>query len=159
MRKPITLALCCMLVSVGFIWGGETEPARNGTSWMNLSYPQKAVYAAGFVDGYAGGFNDGAAVTVEKYLSPEPPKLTEAQKEGATEQAANAVTHARVILRSKATRAEVLNAMVAFYGDDKNTPVCWADALLFSVASLAGRTPTEQQLDAVRAAGTKSGCK
>jgi hypothetical protein len=48
--------------------------------------------------------------------------------------------------------------MDAFYNDYRNAPVCWDDALVFSVESLNDDAPTEQELDATRAANAKTGC-
>ena len=159
MRKVHTLSVGFALFCVGLISGSETEAVRNGTTWKGLELSEKTAYTAGFVDGYVGGFNDGATVTVDKYLSPEPPKLTTEQKQSISDLAPYAITHARIVVRSKATRAQIMDAMATFYGDQQNTPICWNDAFLFSAASLANRAPTEQQLDSAREAGIKSGCK
>jgi len=59
---------------------------------------------------------------------------------------------------SKGTLGQLATTMDTFYGDFRNTPVCWQDALLFSNASLAGNAPTEQELETVRKADAKSGC-
>ena len=50
-------------------------------------------------------------------------------------------------------------AMDAFYGNYRNAPVCWKDALQFSIWSLSGAAPAEQELDSARKRGAESGCK
>ncbi len=48
--------------------------------------------------------------------------------------------------------------MDTFYGDYSNASVCWADALMFSAASLVGRPPNEQVLNGARKEGAKGPC-
>jgi hypothetical protein len=45
------------------------------------------------------------------------------------------------------------------YSDYRNTPVCLDEAILFSVASLAGNAATDQELQAARKKGAVSSCK
>ena len=54
---------------------------------------------------------------------------------------------------------EFEGALDTFYSDYRNTPVCLNEAILFSIASLAGNPATNQELTAARKAGAESGCK
>jgi hypothetical protein len=49
--------------------------------------------------------------------------------------------------------------MTSFYADYRNAPVCWADALQFSVWSLTGNAATDRELDSARKIGAETGCK
>jgi len=53
---------------------------------------------------------------------------------------------------------KINDEMSLFYQDFRNTPVCWGDAELISTIVLAGGTPSETELDAVRSEDAKEGC-
>lgn len=54
---------------------------------------------------------------------------------------------------------QIGQAMDAFYSDYRNAPVCWGDALKFSIMSLDGDAPSDQDLDIARKSDAQSGCK
>src|SRR5260370_41604807 len=53
----------------------------------------------------------------------------------------------------------IVDTMSTFYGDYKNVAVCWPYALTFSAESVAGRPPTELELDIARKVAAESGCE
>jgi hypothetical protein len=60
---------------------------------------------------------------------------------------------------SNITVGDIENATTAFYSDYRNAPVCWRDAFQFSVWSLSGDAPKEQELNSARKRGAESSCK
>jgi hypothetical protein len=54
---------------------------------------------------------------------------------------------------------ELERTLDTFYSDYRNAPVCLDEAILFSIASLAGNAASDQELGDTRNKDAKSGCK
>jgi len=56
------------------------------------------------------------------------------------------------------TVQKIEDAVNSFYGDYRNAPVCWGQAVQFSIWSLNGNAPTDQEVETARKHGADSGC-
>jgi hypothetical protein len=124
--------------------------------WKILSPFEKGLYVLGFCRGYQQGIFDAGSIALTNQL--QPPTLTPEQKKDALDMAAKAKKHGNM-LTSAVSMGQITDAMSVFYGDFRNLPVCWDDAVLFSVAALGGQSPTDEDVAASRKAGAESGCK
>lgn len=155
MRKPIIATSCLLLFCAGWVFGQQS--AWNGTAWKTLNLSERAAFVMGFDRGRAAGKRDGmkeilevivAARPVASWTSEERQKLKEKAEQIDQKSAAN----------SEVTMRQLEATVSAFYGDYRNMPVCWGDAILLSTESLKGKSPTEQELTAARKSGAESGC-
>jgi hypothetical protein len=54
---------------------------------------------------------------------------------------------------------EITNAVTTFYGDYRNVSVCWEAAVTFSVMSVYGNPPSNEELARARQGSPKGGCE
>lgn len=57
------------------------------------------------------------------------------------------------------TYGQLAATVSTFYDDYRNMPVCWDEAVSFSIASLRGNAAADQELAAARKRGAENGCK
>jgi len=168
MKKLIVVGSCLLLFCAGWVFGQNKVLILNGTNWKVFPDSQRIMYVYGFQQGYHQGVPDGMGLDSRwtiKLLAkthcnctPMPTQLSEA--EIVTEMNAEAEDKKYPFYgHSETTLNQFVETMSIFYNDYRNTPVCWDKALRFSAASLAGRAPTEEELDAARKADAESGCK
>jgi hypothetical protein len=157
MQKKITVAVCCVIVFfAGWTFGQTTGGGNNGANWKTLTAFEKSIYALGFSRGYGEGFEEAAAAAIVSIQSQRPlPVFTPEQKKKFSELAAQARDHAYI---GKAAIGQIIATVDTFYGDYRNMPVCWNDAVLFSSVSLEARAPTQESLEAARKSGAETGC-
>jgi hypothetical protein len=158
MGKRITVAVCGGLVFlVGWAFAQGDRGGYDGARWKPLTTYEKSVYALGFSRGYEQGFEEAAGIAFVNMQSHRSlPVPTPEQKKKFFELAAQARDHAFV---GKATVGQLIATVDTFYGDYRNMPVCWNNAVLLSSVSLEGRAPTEESLQAARKSGAESGCQ
>ncbi len=158
MRKGITVAVCCGLVFLGGWAFGQADRGRyGGARWKPLTTYEKSLYAFGFSRGYEQGFEEAGSVAIVNIQSQRSlPVPTPEQKKKFSELAAQARDHSFI---GRAIVGQLIATVDTFYGDYRNMPVCWNDAVLLSSVSLEGRAPTEESLEAARKRGAESGCK
>ncbi len=152
MRKPIIVCLLFFLTSWAF---GQQKVTRDGTTWK-VSDATQVGYISGYIQGYKTGTIDTAALIYAKTPSTMPSLSPEHRKE-LLDAAAKAKGRLDAF-DSKGTLGQLATTMNTFYGDFRNSPVCWQDALLFSNASLVGQAPTEQELETARKTDAENGC-
>lgn len=107
------------------------------------------------MQGFAFGYRDGSA----EVLVQSPGKLaamTPAARKETKEAAAESPKITSGLLSTKPSSLAV--TVSAFYGDDRNTPVCMDNAVILAASSLTGNV-AEKELSAARKAGALSGCK
>lgn len=169
MRKIIVVAGCLLLFYAGRTFGENKVLVLNGTNWKAFPASEKIMYTYGFSQGYRQGTLDGENMAsrwvgrlVRKWHCTEGPSLSEEEIRNLV----NAEMDAQVQAQkypfygdARTTLSQYVDTMSVFYSDYRNAPVCWGNALRFSSASLAGRAPTEQELDAARKADAQSGCR
>lgn len=158
MRKRITVGVCCGLVLLGgWAFDQAERGGYDGARWKPLTTYEKSLYALGFSRGYVQGSDEAvAAVIVSMQLQRSRPVPTPEQKKKLSELAAQARDHAFI---GKGTIGQITATVDTFYGDYRNMPVCWNNAILLSAVSLEGRAPTQESLEAARKSGAESGCK
>jgi len=157
MWKRIAIACCCGLIfAVGWALGQQSLSASKWTEYGNENKLARIMYLQGYLD----GFDDGDSA-MEKITYP----LLEDQLQDPTTKKRVAPQLRRVAdivglgKNSSITVGDIQNATTAFYSDYRNAPVCWRDAFQFSVWSLSGDAPTEQELNSARKRGAESSCK
>jgi hypothetical protein len=160
MRKRIMVASCWGLIFLaGWTFGHEQTATHQpgGRDWKRLSSTDHKLYLSGFVNGYSMGILHASTLTLEKYAPEQVSALTFAQKKDYEDSLAWA--HKVVpILSQSVSRSGIDDTVGTFYGDYRNSPVCWGDAILLSAASLSGNPATDQQLNVARKLGAESGC-
>jgi hypothetical protein len=149
MRKPI-VALGCLLLFGGGWWIGKGQTPQHqagGSDWKNLSHDY--LYLAGFPQGYFRGMVHGGGLAMEHNAPEKMQPMSPAVR--AELNLAHEV--GPFLMEQKLSANELEPTVSAFYNDYRNMPVCIADAVLFSAASLAGNAATEQELGARESAG------
>jgi len=154
MRTRIA-CFCGMFFVAGVVFG---QKSLDGLGWNDLGKVDelaRTMYVKGYVNGYADGDSAMEKITVV---------LTDGQSPDASKKKLIAPQTRRVAQmlglgkNGDVTVARIEGAMSSFYGDYRNAPVCWNQALQFSVWSLNGEASTEQELDSARKLGAVSGC-
>ena len=153
------MAACFLFIVLGWCLGKSqiNQALPGGSDWKSLSVDDHRLYIAGFVQGYRHGTLHAASLATAKFASGSVTSMTRSQKADYEDSLKLAHMVAPFLLHQSGSGIE--GALTKFYGDHKNMPVCWDDALLLSTVSLAGNPATEQQLTAARKHGAKSGCK
>ena len=173
MRKRIAVVVCGWLIFVaGWAIGENKVLVLNGTNWKAFPTSEKIMYTYGFSQGYRQGGLDGISMatrwlvrlvgkwhcTFEGKLSRESTSLSE--EEIRAEMNAQVQSEKYPFYGdAHTTVTQYVDTMSVFYSDYRNAPVCWDNALRLSSASLAGRAPTEEELEATRKADALTGCK
>jgi hypothetical protein len=157
MRKLFIAAGCCGLIFfAGWAFGQQVLDASRWNEIGRQDDYARMMYVLGYTQGYEDG--DSAMEKVAFVLTKGNPPDS-ATKALLTPQVTRI---AEVEGRGKnhgITVAKVTDAVSTFYTDYRNAPVCWNAAVQFSIWSLNGDAPTEQELDAARKRGGDGGCK
>jgi hypothetical protein len=163
--KKANIALGCLTIFVsGWAFGQTRTKPFNGAFWNSLGSSTlasgvKAAYISGFTGGFLRGLADGSIRTRLATKAGNAATISPTQsKNGAALLAEDAPLLSAFVSKSFGlSNGEMVSEMDAFYRDFRNAPVCWDNALMFSIGSLEGRPPTEEQLSSARVAGAKSG--
>ncbi len=154
MQKRITVIVCFWLVFLGgWAFGQKKILAYDGTTWRTLSRSERATYVLGFLHGYEAG-------AIDRMLCRDcvGPQLKAQLQEIQVDWGARAQNRIDILIKDNAVDP-IVDTMSTFYGDYKNVAVCWPYALTFSAESVAGRPPTERELDIARKVAAESGCQ
>jgi hypothetical protein len=158
MRKLIVAAGSLVIFGAGWCFGQQSSITMNGTSWKTVQRIERVFYVTGFNRGHAAGMQDGFKEAFETIVAVRPASSwTPEEKEKLVEKV-------RLIEGKSGAHADItmgqLEATVStFYNDYRNMPVCWDAATEFSISSLKGNAPAEQELSAARKTGAESGCR
>lgn len=154
MKRGIIALGCLLIFASGWAFGQGTSRRLDGSFWKilnsstTLGRGMKAMYVMGFINGYTRGMEDAALAVVGQA------KVTTAERN----QAKADLVGLRPLLGRPYSPVQVTSEMDSFYGDYRNAPVCWDDALVFSLGALSGHPPSEQELSAARVEGAKGKC-
>ena len=158
--KRLTVAVGSLAVFSAGWCVGQTPHGSDGNSWHTLPSAVRRFYVAGFSQGYAFAVGQTTVLTIAKNTPEKMSSMTPAQKKYYEEILRWAKRMVPFEFTEQHNRVEKLeSALDTFYDDYRNMPVCTDDAILFSMASLAGSPATDQELDAARKKGAESGCK
>jgi len=165
MKKTIIAFGCLMFFASGWALG-QTRERQNGLYWKKLGSSDfaqagKAMYIDGFFAGYQHGIADAetAALTGKTGRAKQAP-IPEASKRFVQNDApllawmSSQLRHGRFDF----SNGQIESEMDSFYGDYRNAPVCWDEALVFSLGALEGNPPSRQQLSFVRKLGAGTPC-
>ena len=151
------VATCCALIFfAGWAFGQKNLDASNWSELGTTDNLARLTYVKGYIRGYADG--DSAmekiafAATKDVPLDPEAKRLIAPQVLRLSEVAGLGKNH-------EITVGKIADTMTSFYSDFRNAPVCWNQALQFSIWSLSGDAPTAQEVDQARKSGAEGGCK
>ena len=154
MRKLFIFVGCCGLTLIS-VWASD-QLELDAARWREYGKRDelaRSMFVKGYRDGYAAGNSAMEKITVvltkdnppdaakRKLVAPQSLRLAE-----------------MLNLKNNVTVGKIANAMDSFYGDYRNAPVCWKTALQFSVWSLNGDAPAEQELDSARKFDAANGC-
>jgi hypothetical protein len=114
------------------------------------------MYVRGYVNGYADG--DSAMEQIVAVVFKDQDLQTAFKKMPADPQIFRVAQMVGLGKNLDISVAKIENAMSSFYTDYRNAPVCWNEAVQFSVLSLNGEAATEQELAAARKSGAEAGC-
>jgi hypothetical protein len=164
MRKLLIIVTGSLaVVSAGWCFGQTRHgnDGNNGNSWRTLPSSTHAFYVAGFTEGYALALVHEEVLIAAKNAPEKVPSMTLAQKKYYEETLrwAKRIVPFKFAGGTPKPVEQLEGALDTFYSDYRNMPVCWDEAMLFSLASLAGNAATDQELDAARKKGAESGCK
>lgn len=160
MKKSVTVLAGLLLFASGWAFGKSREFSADGANWKTLGLLGKTSYILGFRSGFARGEIDILSMQAVKGSEGVSPLSAESKKE-VERISARATREDWSLLKLagvRMTNGKVLATMNTFYADYRNAPVCWADALMFSAASLEGHPPTEQELESVRESDATNKC-
>lgn len=158
MRKLFIAAGCSSLIFFAG-WALGQEKQFDASGWRELekvddlaSLTYVKAYSQGYVDGENAMEIVASVVTHGKPVDPETKKLVAPHVARITEMQGMGKNR-------DLTFAKIKDTVTAFYADYRNAPICWNTALQFSVWSLNGDAPTEQELDSARKSGAENACK
>jgi hypothetical protein len=157
MQKKIIVAACCSLIFFGgWASGQKSLDASNWTALGKTDDFARLLYVKGYTQGYADG--DSAMEKIAIVLTKNAPvdSSTKQLISPQTRRVADVVGFGK---NQDVTMGKIEDAVSSFYSDYRNAPVCWNQALQFSIWALNGNAPTDQELDAARKSGAESGCK
>jgi hypothetical protein len=157
MRKRIIAALFSALIFfAGWAFGQRNLDASNWSDLGTTDNLARLTYVKGYIRGYADGDNAMAAIafvvtknapvdsSTKKLIAPQVLRLSEVAGMGKNHEI---------------TIGKITDTMTSFYSDYRNAPVCWNQALQFSIWSLSGDTPTDQEIGEARKNGAEGGCQ
>lgn len=155
MKKTLIVGGSLLLFCAGWVFGQYAGgPKFDGSAWNNLRNMDvlaQTMYTSAYVAGYRRSSD--VDLVIHGPGKPSPLESSRIARLKIESHDLNGLGKNRHV-----TVAQVQEAMDAFYIDYRNAPVCWDDALVFSVESLNDDPPTEQELDATRKANTETGC-
>jgi hypothetical protein len=159
MRKLIIAASGLVVFCTGWCVG-QVHHGNDGNSWHKLPPVAHTFYVLGFSHGYASAILHAGALAIAKNAPESVSSMTPAGKKDYDETLQWARRIAPFELHG-ATRTvgELEGALDTFYNDYRNTPVCLDEAILFSIASLAGNAAPDRELVAARKNGAEGGCE
>jgi hypothetical protein len=151
MSKHI-VAVCACIFLGGFAGGWAAGNSKavvsyNGQYWHEVSDSAKLFYVRGFSTGYQD------AVATKEALAGK--SLNDAQR-------ALLMRTDRYMSAKEAGHhniGEITNAVTTFYGDYRNASVCWEPAVTFSVMSVYGNPPSNEELARARQGSAGGGCE
>lgn len=156
MRNRILITICCGLTfCAGWVFGQRTLDASNWGELGRTDGLGRLMYVKGYIQGYADG--DSAMEKITVVLTKNIP-LDSSTKQLVSPQMRRLSDVVGFGKNQDVTVGKIDNAVSSFYSDYRNAPVCWNQALQFSIWSLNGNAPTDQELDAARKSGAESGC-
>ena len=153
------IVVASSLAAFGAGWCvGQAQHGNDGNSWHVLPPVAHTYYVKGFSDGYGLALLHGGVLAVAKNA----PETVSSMKPAEMKDYQETLRWAKSIVPfqlhgSPKSVGELQGALDTFYSDYRNTPVCLDEAILFSLASLAGNAAADQELDAARK--NESGCK
>jgi hypothetical protein len=158
MKKIIVGGCFCVLVFCsGWAFGQRTLDASNWSELGKIDDLARIMYVKGYLAGYSDG--DSAMEKITVVLMKDNP-MDDAKKKLVAPQATRVSQVSGFgVINPDITIGKIKDTMSSFYGDYKNAPTCWNQALQFAVWSLNGDAPTEQELSEARKRGAESGCK
>jgi hypothetical protein len=158
MMKTIVLGCFCLLIfSSGWVFGQQTLDASKWHQYGKADELARTMYVKGYLAGYSDG--DSAMEKITVVLMKDNP-MDDAKKKLVAPQATRVSQVSGFgIINPDMTIGKIMDAMSSFYGDYRNAPVCWNQALQLAVWSLNGETPTDQELREARKRGAEIGCK
>jgi len=158
MKKAILIGCFCLVVFCsGWAFGQRSLDASNWSELGKIDNLARTMYVKGYLAGYSDG--DSAMEKITVVLTGDYP-MDEAKKKLIAPQAVRLSQVSLLgIVNPDVTIERVMGTMSSFYGDYRNAPVCWNQALQFAVWSLNGDSPTEQELRAARKRSAENGCK
>ncbi len=156
MKKKLIVAVCCALTFfVG--WAFRQHPL-NSSSWSDLGNTDSLARLM-YIKGYTEGYRDGHTIMVmmeEAKAKNTPPHTSTTQFLALATLRANDV--AGLGSGHGITMKTIQDTISLFYSDYRNAPVCWNQALQFSLWSMNGHAATDQALDDARKSSAESGC-
>jgi hypothetical protein len=158
-RKLIVAASSLALFGAGWCFG-QAQHGNDGNGWHTLSLVARAFYVNGFAEGYRSGMIHSAAVATAERAREKVLSMTPDEKKVYEENLRWGRRMIPIVLaKPPTTVGDLEGALDTFYGDYRNTPVCWDQAILLAVSSFGGNAATDQELDTARKKGAEQGCK
>jgi hypothetical protein len=157
-RKLIIVAGSLAVFSAGWCFG-QARRGNDGNSWHVLPPVAHTFYVMGFSEGYQDALMQGGSLALEHNTPEKASSFPPAERKNYQELLRWGKRIVPFFGGPPKTVGELEGALDTFYIDYRNTPVCLDEAILFSVASLAGNAATDQELEAARKKGGESGCK
>ena len=156
MQRKIIVAVCCALTFfAGWAFG---QHPLDSSGWSDLGKTDSLARLM-YIKGYTEGYTDGNTMMV--MIAAAQAKNTPSQP-STTQFLALAVLRADDVAGSGTahgiTMQKIETTMSSFYSDYRNAPVCWNQALQFSIWSMNGNAATDQELEAARKSNAESGC-
>jgi hypothetical protein len=149
MRKRVLLALFCALVFfAGWASGQKNLDASN---WNDLGKTDNLARLT-YVHGYVRGYSDGVSAATKNTSTTD----------SATKKLTALLRVSEVVGLGKnheLTAGKIADTVTTFYDDYRNAPVCWNQAIQFSIWSMSGDAATVQETDAARKSGAENGCQ
>jgi hypothetical protein len=165
MKKRIIIAACgAVIFFVGWAFG--QAPSFDAAHWTQLGKADdyaRLMYLKGYLRGYSDG--DGAMeriammfVKKDQLNSMDAPtkKIVLAQTQRVGEIVGLPVRALQ--LDTGPTVGKIEETISTFYDDYRNAPVCWNEAVQFSIWSLSGNPPSDDEVSSARKSGAESGC-
>lgn len=162
MKRAIMVLGCLFIFASGWAFGRTKSAVHNGEFWNEIGSAAPTGATANFtkamyVIGFTGGFGRAEWDAYKPAGGLPKPKPSQHLSPAQLRHGAAAVKDDLAMLVAPFhSPGQIVTEMNAFYSDDRNAPVCWDDALIFSVSSLEGSPPTGKELSAARARGAKS---
>jgi hypothetical protein len=158
MNKTIVVGCLCVLIFCsGWVFGQRTLDASNWSELGKVDDLARTMYVKGYVAGYSDG--DSAMEKTTVVLMKDNPMDDAKKKLVAPQVARLSQVSGFGSVNPNITIGKITDEMSSFYGDYRNAPVCWNQALQFSVWALNGDTPTEEEMREARKHGAQGGCK
>jgi hypothetical protein len=158
MNKLIVGGCFCVLVFCsGWAFSQQSLDASNWRELGKIDDLARIMYVKGYLAGYSDG--DSAMEKITVVLMKDNP-MDDAKKKLVVPQATRVSQLSGFgVINPDITIGKIKDTISSFYGDYKNAPTCWNQALQFAVWSLNSDAPTEQELSEARKGGAESGCK